>query len=89
MGSVQVVVRGRVQGVGFRWFVRDTAAARDVTGWVRNRADGAVEAVLCGKGADVDAVVTVIRTGPALARVDDVAVSDAEDPHLDGFEIRR
>ncbi|UNK69349.1 acylphosphatase [Microbacterium sp. H1-D42] len=89
MRSVRVIVRGRVQGVGFRWFVRDAAVARGVTGWVRNHADGSVEALLSGADADVDTVLSQLRTGPAFAHVDDVVMADAEDPHLREFEIRR
>lgn len=89
MTTVRVIARGRVQGVGFRWFVRDAADARGVTGWVRNRRDGSVEALLSGSHADVTAVLTALRDGPASARVADVDVSDAEDPRLRGFEIRR
>lgn len=82
-------MRGRVQGVGFRWFLRETANAHGVTGWVRNLADGSVEALLCGANAEVDAVLAKLRTGPSSAHVDDVGVSDAEDPQLREFEIRR
>ncbi|SJN17743.1 Acylphosphate phosphohydrolase, putative [Microbacterium esteraromaticum] len=89
MRAVHVVVRGRVQGVGFRWFTREAANAHGVTGWVRNLPDGSVEALLCGADAEVDAVLAKLRTGPPFAHVDDVGVSDAEDSQLREFEIRR
>lgn len=94
---MRVVVRGRVQGVGFRWFVRDAAEQHGVTGWVRNRADGTVEAELRGRADAVDAVLDRLRVGPSHARVDDVAETviphppdaDADDPRRSrGFEIR-
>lgn len=95
MRSVRVVVRGRVQGVGFRWFARDAAEQHGVTGWVRNRADGTVEAELHGRANAVHAVLDLLRSGPPHARVDDVAAtaipssSDADDPRRSGgFEIR-
>jgi acylphosphatase len=65
-----IVLRGRVQGVGFRAFVECEALKRGLEGWVRNRRDGSVEAVLAG---DVDAVTAMIeacRRGPMGARVD-------------------
>ncbi|MEJ1921052.1 acylphosphatase [Microbacterium sp. KHB019] len=75
MRSVRVVVRGRVQGVGFRWFVRDAATAHAVTGWVRNLRDGAVEAELHGPDAAVQDVLEAIAHGPAGSHVDEVALS--------------
>lgn len=77
MRSVRVVVRGRVQGVGFRWFVRDAATAHAVTGWVRNLRDGAVEAELHGPDAAVQRVLDAIARGPAGSRVDEVHAADA------------
>lgn len=81
-------ISGRVQGVGFRWFVRDVARREGVSGWVRNLADGRVEALVEG---DVDAVTRVeraLRRGPPGAHVDDVAVdSDLPSGMHGGFEI--
>jgi acylphosphatase len=65
-----IVVRGRVQGVGFRAFVEDRAVVLGVEGWVRNRRDGAVEAVFAGPIAAVEAAIESCRTGPRHARVD-------------------
>jgi acylphosphatase len=59
-----VVVRGRVQGVGFRMFVEDAAALNGVQGWVRSRRDGSVEAVFAGSPEAVRAVVDACRRGP-------------------------
>ncbi len=90
MASIRVVVTGTVQGVGFRWFTRDAADAHGVTGWVRNRRDGAVEAELHGADADVAAVLRLLRSGPAHAQVTEVA-AEPLDPGLaapSGFEIR-
>jgi len=83
-----VVVRGRVQGVGFRMFVASRARARGVTGWVRNCSDGTVEAELEGEREAVDAVVAVCEDGPRGADVSGVDVSDAEPAGMGGFEIR-
>lgn len=88
MRSVQVVVRGHVQGVGFRWFTRDAARERGVTGWVRNRRDGSVEAELHGADADVETVLDRMRHGPAGARVGELDVTEATATAEVGFEIR-
>ena len=65
-----VVVRGRVQGVGFRAFIEDEAQARGLEGWVRNRRDGSVEAVFAGPDEIVADMVVVCRRGPFGSRVD-------------------
>jgi acylphosphatase len=69
MRSVRVVVRGRVQGVGFRFFTQREASSRKVRGWVRNCADGSVEAQLEGEAAAIDALLARLRRGPAHAAV--------------------
>jgi acylphosphatase len=84
----RVVVRGDVQGVFFRDSMRERARAHGVAGWVRNRADGAVEAVLEGQGEAVDRVVRFASSGPPRASVSDVEVSEEEPEGLTGFEIR-
>lgn len=84
----RVVARGRVQGVFFRDSVRERARAHGVSGWVCNRSDGAVEAVLEGPGDAVERVVRFVRTGPARAEVTDVDEADEEPEGLTGFEIR-
>ena len=83
-----MVVHGRVQGVGFRVFVASRARARGVAGWVRNRLDGTVEAVLEGDAADVDALVAACGDGPRGADVSAVDVSAEEPEALRGFETR-
>jgi len=65
-----VVIRGRVQGVGYRAFTEYAALDRGLEGWVRNRRDGAVEAVLAGPPAAVAAMIESCRRGPPGARVD-------------------
>ncbi len=68
-----VVIRGRVQGVGYRAWVDHTARQRKLEGWVRNRRDGSVEAVFAGPAGDVAQMISDCRRGPTLARVDDIA----------------
>jgi acylphosphatase len=66
------IIRGRVQGVGYRDFTEREARARGLTGWVRNRRDGTVEAVLAGPPAAVADMIAACRRGPFNARVDAV-----------------
>jgi acylphosphatase len=65
-----VTIRGRVQGVGYRYFVEQAARSRDLEGWVRNRRDGSVEAVFAGPAEAVTAMIAACRRGPSSARVD-------------------
>src|SRR5437588_12052410 len=71
------VVRGRVQGVGFRWFVEREAHMLGVAGWVRNNADGSVEVLAMGTGEQLAGLRSRLREGPRAARVDDVQEADA------------
>jgi acylphosphatase len=82
-----LIISGRVQGVGFRYSMHAEATRLGVTGWVRNRRDGTVEAVVDGAPAAVAAIVAWARTGPPGARVTDVAVSDT-DGSFTRFESR-
>ncbi|MBB6309662.1 acylphosphatase [Xanthobacter tagetidis] len=84
-GAVRVVhltLRGRVQGVGYRAWCAHEARVRGLSGWVRNRAGGAVEAVLCGAPGAVDAMVAACRAGPPGARVDDLLLHEASEAAL-------
>jgi acylphosphatase len=65
-----VTISGRVQGVGYRYFVEHEARARDLEGWVRNRRDGSVEAVFAGPAGAVATMIAACRRGPSSARVD-------------------
>ena len=88
MVSLRLEISGRVQGVGFRYSMRDEATRRGVRGWVRNRRDGSVEALAQGEPAAVEALVDWARRGPPGARVTEVRASAAEEAALDGFELR-
>jgi acylphosphatase len=84
----RVVVHGWVQGVGFRVFVASRARTRGVAGWVRNRADGSVEAAFEGEPDAVDALIAACEAGPRGADVSGVDVTDEQPEGLRGFEIR-
>jgi acylphosphatase len=71
------VVRGRVQGVGFRWFVEREAHMLGIAGWVRNNHDGSVEVLAQGTRDQLSGLHGRLREGPRAARVDAVEVSDA------------
>jgi acylphosphatase len=86
--SVRVRIRGRVQGVWYRAWTAEAATARGVTGWVRNRRDGSVEALFMGSAAAVDALIAACREGPELARVESVEVTADPGEATDGFEQR-
>ena len=81
-----VVVRGRVQGIGYRAFVEHEAILRGIEGWVRNRRDGSVEAMFAGDADAVAAMIETCRRGPMGARVDALDQRDGTD---DDFAARR
>jgi acylphosphatase len=82
------VVSGRVQGVFFRDTARRRAEAAEVSGWIRNRPDGAVEAVFEGDPERVEEMVEFCRHGPSRAEVAKVEVIDEEPEGLSGFDVR-
>jgi acylphosphatase len=84
----RVVAHGRVQGVWFRESTRERAEADGVAGWVRNRLDGAVEAVFEGPADAVQRLVRFVETGPARARVERVEVKEESVERLAGFHVR-
>lgn len=84
--TVHVVISGRVQGVWFRGWTCEQARALGLTGWVRNRRDGTVEAVFSGAPDAVRRMTERCHEGPPAARVDSVARTPAADPGMTGFD---
>ena len=86
----QLIVKGKVQGVGFRWFVRESARRVGLAGWVQNRADGSVEIAMEGDDVSLDLVERAVQTGPPGARVDAVErIPDTPEPLTAPFSVRR
>jgi acylphosphatase len=87
---LRVVVSGRVQGVGYRYFAQAEAASRGLAGYVRNLQDGNVELVAEGPAERLDSLVITLRQGPELARVDGGEVTDQPAMHdpKERFRIR-
>ena len=89
--TLHVLIHGRVQGVGFRAWTHHQAELHGLTGWVRNRRDGTVEAVFSGPGDLVDAVLKACRQGPrgsVVERIEPLEDGGAENGPWDGFEVR-
>ena len=86
--SFQILVRGQVQGVGFRYFARQRAEIHGVRGFVRNLADGGVEVRAEGAAAAMSAFETDIRTGPQFGRVEAADVIPTKARGFEEFEIR-
>jgi acylphosphatase len=85
--TVHIRVEGRVQGVGYRAFVEMRAAELGVSGWVRNRRDGSVEAVLQGSPDAVEAILDACRAGPPASRVARLDIVGEGVGAFDGFEV--
>jgi acylphosphatase len=82
---IRLIIEGRVQGVGYRAFLVREALALELTGWARNRRDGAVEAVAAGPRPALDALIHAARRGPRLARVDGLREEQADETTLVEF----
>jgi acylphosphatase len=85
MNAKLLIITGRVQGVGFRAWMARQAQALGVDGWVRNRMDGAVEALIAGDVAAVEELSRLCRRGPRLAEVLSISEELAEPPEEPGF----
>jgi acylphosphatase len=85
MQSTRLRITGRVQGVGYRAWAIETAARLGLRGWVRNRSDGSVEALVIGAEDAVAAMIEACRDGPFAARVTEVLITEADDDGSDRF----
>ena len=85
MKAVLVRITGIVQGVGYRYWTEQAARTHELSGWVRNRRDGSVEALIAGPDDVVDEMLAAFRSGPPASEVEDVIVEPAEMPSEAGF----
>ncbi|HZZ34464.1 MAG TPA: acylphosphatase [Caulobacteraceae bacterium] len=86
--AFRLTVRGRVQGVGYRWWASDEARRLGIDGWVRNRRDGSVEILAIGAEEAVQRLIEACRRGPPAAAVNSVECADADDDGSAGFYDR-
>ena len=86
--TVRIVIRGRVQGVGYRWWAVGQAKALSLHGWVRNRRDGSVEILAIGAAQALESLILACGRGPMAASVTGVERATAEDDGSRGFEQR-
>ncbi|WP_420392517.1 acylphosphatase [Acuticoccus sp.] len=87
MRATRFLIEGRVQGVGYRDWLRREAMARGLKGTVRNLPDGRVEAVVVGSTEATDALLAACRKGPVSAKVTGIGLDPAEDPGVEGFIV--
>ena len=87
--SISLIVKGKVQGVSFRWFTVRAGRELGLNGYAKNRADGTVEVQAVGRKIDGDTLIDQVKQGPAMSQVDDVEISwvNANEKFTD-FEIR-
>jgi len=83
--AVRLTITGKVQGIGYRDFVERQAKAMSVAGWVRNRRDGSVEAVIVGPASSVETIIAACRRGPPAAAVKEVRIAEHSGPLPEGF----
>jgi acylphosphatase len=86
--AVRLTIRGRVQGVGYRFWASQVAQDLGLDGWVRNRFDGSVELLAAGSPSAIEALVEACRAGPAAAIVSAIEQLEAEDEGGAGFDTR-
>jgi acylphosphatase len=87
VNAKRLVISGRVQGVGYRAWMVQKAAELGISGWVRNRADGSVEALIAGEVAAVEEMARLCRRGPRLAEVSSIDEDLVDPPEGYGFHL--
>ena len=89
MTRLHLVIIGRVQAIGYRWFARERAARLKLTGWAANRSDGAVEAEVQGQDKNIKLFIEILKTGHPYARVDSIDKKAVKTEALESsFDIR-
>lgn len=83
-----IFISGRVQGVGFRAFIRREAAVLNIEGWAKNLADGRVETIIQGDQKKVDQMISKLREGPSYAKVENLKIIDEDLSDFSDFKIK-
>jgi len=84
LAALTGILSGRVQGVGFRYFIKRLAGIHEISGYAKNLADGRLEFLLQGDATDIDAMLVEIRRGPEYSHIDDLTLSNCEELTLQG-----
>ena len=82
MKRIHIIVTGTVTGVGFRWWLYQKANERNIYGWVRNKTNNEVEAVLLGHEKDVDDIIKLCRKGPTSSNVESIKIEDYQQEYF-------
>ena len=82
MKRIHIIVTGTVTGVGFRWWLKKEAEKISIYGFVKNRAENEVEAVLLGEDKNVDELIKLVRKGPSSARVENLSIQNYQKEYL-------
>ena len=82
MKRIHIIVTGTVTGVGFRWWLKMEAEKRNIYGFVKNRTEDEVEAVLLGEDKNVDELIKLVRKGPSSARVENLSIQNYQKEYL-------
>ena len=82
MKRIHIIVTGTVTGVGFRWWFKMEAEKRNIHGFVKNRTEDEVEAVLLGEDKNVDELIKLVRKGPSSARVENLSIQNYQKEYL-------
>ncbi len=88
MVTKHILISGRVQGVGFRYFTKKNAVSKEIKGWVRNLKDGRVEAVFHGNRENVHEMIERISEGPLHSKVINVEIEDLDGVEFENFEVQ-
>ncbi|MCD6145176.1 MAG: acylphosphatase [Methanosarcinales archaeon] len=88
MKTIHIIVTGRVQGVGFRYFTVRCANNLGLCGWVRNLPDGGVEAVIQGQDDSIEQMIELLQEGPGASIVTDLKIEEIEQEEFSGFTMR-
>lgn len=88
MKTIHIIVTGRVQGVGFRYFTVRGANNLGLCGWVKNLPDGGVEAVIQGQNESIEQMIELLQEGPRASIVTDLKIEEIEQKEFSGFTMR-